>query len=365
VTELRALLVTPLSGPLARFGRAGASALRLWAAEAADLPPPWRGIRLDLHDAHPDAAAAMRRGLASQPHLVFGPYGSSPTLQALAAAERVVWNHGGASASIRWPAFPRVVNVLAPASTYFRGTLEAVRSVDPGARHVAILHATTGFGRDVARGAAEAARELGFEVTAEGFGGGGAVRAATMLPEAEVLLVVGSFDDELESAPALLGRAWRAVGFVGAGVDEVLAALGDGREGLLGPAQWVATASMEPDEGPDVEWFLARYRSAVGGDPPYPAAQAFATGVLAARCLRECWEDHPGAPDDATQLAVARGLACRTLYGDFRLDPVTGLQVGHRVVTVQWQEGRRRAIWPPHVAEAAFRYPLERVGRQV
>ncbi len=375
MTELLALLVTPLSGPLARFGRAGAAALRLWAAEAADLPPPWRRIRLDLHDAHPDAAAAMKRGLASQPHLVFGPYGSGPTLQALAAVERVVWNHGGASASIRWPTFPRVVNVLAPASTYFQGTLEAVRSVDPEARRVAILHATSGFGSEVARGAAEAARELGFGVTAKGFRGGGAGRAATLLPEAEVLLVVGSFDDELESAPALLGRAWRAVGFVGAGVDEVLAPLGDAREGLLGPAQWVATASLEPDEGPDVEWFLARYRSAVGGDPPYPAAQAFAAGVLVARCLRECREQGSAAQvagvaaerarDDAAQLAVARRLACRTLYGDFRLDPVTGLQVGHRVVTVQWQEGRRRAIWPPDVAEAAFRYPLERVGRQV
>jgi branched-chain amino acid transport system substrate-binding protein len=263
-----------------------------------------------------------------------------------------------------------VVNVLAPASAYFRGTLEAVRSADPEARRVAILHATTGFAQDVARGAAEAARTLGFSVTAKGFTGGEAGRTATMLPEAEVGLVVGSFDDELESAAVLLPRAWRAIGFVGAGVDEVLAPLGDEREGLVGPAQWVATATLEPDEGPDVDWFVARYRSAVGGDPPYPAAQAFAAGLLAARCLRECGDDlafpsdRPG-PDDAAQLAAAQRLACRTLYGDFRLDPVTGLQVGHRVVTVQWQDGRRRAIWPPDVAESAFRYPLERVGRRV
>ena len=140
MSELRALLLTPLSGPLARFGRAGAAALRLWAAEAADLPPPWRSVRLDLHDTHSDPAAAMRSGLASRPHLVFGPYGSRASLQALAATERVVWNHGGAGSTIRWPAFPRAVNVLAPASTYFRGTLEAVRSVDPEARRVAILH---------------------------------------------------------------------------------------------------------------------------------------------------------------------------------------------------------------------------------
>jgi branched-chain amino acid transport system substrate-binding protein len=223
VSELRALLVTPLSGPLARFGRAGAAALRLWAAEAADLPPPWRSVRLDLRDAHSDPAAAMRSGLTPQPHLVFGPYGSRPSLQALAATERVVWNHGGASSTLRWPGFPRALNVLAPASSYFRGTLEAVRSVDREARQVVILHGKAGFGADVAQGAAEDAARLDFEATAIGFSTGEAPRTASQVPSADVLLVAGGFDDELAAAHALLGRDWRAVGFVGAGVEEVLA----------------------------------------------------------------------------------------------------------------------------------------------
>ena len=355
MSELRALLVTPLSGPLARFGRAGAAALRLWAAEAADLPPPWRRVRLDLHDAYPDPAAAMRRGSASQPHLVFGPYGSHPSLQALAATERVVWNHGGASSTIRWPAFPRAVNVLAPASTYFRGTLEAVRSVDLEARQVVILHGKTGFGADVARGAAEDATRLHFEAALIGFSTGEAARTAAQLPDADVLLVAGGFDDELAAARALLGREWRAVGFVGAGVEEVLAPLGRARVGLLGPTQWVAAAAAESDEGPDVRWFLTRYRSAVGSDPPYPAAQAFAAGVLAARCLRDA-----ETVEDAAQLAAVRSLDCRTLYGNFRLDPVTGRQVGHEVLTVQWQGGARRIVWPPEHADRSLIYPRPR-----
>lgn len=377
--KLLALLVTPLSGPLARFGNASAAGLGVWAEYAAELPTPWRRVRLEVRDTHPDAALAMRQGLAVRPHVVFGPYGSGPALQALAAAaERVLWNHGGASSSIRWPAFPRAVNVLAPAPTYLQGTLEAVRNSDPEANRVAIFHATTGFGRDVARGAAEAAQELGFTVSAKEFRRGEARRAAALLPEADVLLVAGSFEDELQSARTLLGRCWRAVAFVGAGVDEVLAPLGDVREGLLGPAQWIAAAAPEPDEGPSVEWFLNRYRLAAGGDPPYPAVQAFAAGLLAARCLREGRENaqaahvepqREGPPvdaqplDDGTQLAAARRLVCRTLYGDFRLDPVTGVQAGHRVVTVQWQGGRRRAIWPPDLAEAALEYPLQRAAR--
>jgi ABC-type branched-subunit amino acid transport system substrate-binding protein len=354
VSELRALVVTPLSGPLAGFGRSTAAALRLWADQAAELPRPWRAVRLAVEDAHPHPALAMQRGLASQPHLIFGPYGSGPTLQALGTTGRVVWNHGGAVSTIRWPAFPGVLNVLAPASTYFQGILEAVRSVEPEPEGGAVvLHARTGFGADVARGAAAAASRLGFRTTAIAFARGEAGRAASRVPDADVLLVAGSFEDELAAARVLLQRPWRAAGFVGAGVDEVLAPLGATREGLLGPTQWMASAGREPDEGPDSQWFATRYRSAVGKPPPYPAAQAFAAGVLAARCLRGV-----ETVDDAGQLTAARRLVCRTLYGRFQLDPATGLQVGHRVLTVQWQDGNRRIVWPRDLAERPLLYPL-------
>lgn len=352
MSVLRAILVTPRSGPLVRYGEPGAKALRLWAEAAADLPRPWRSVQLEVHDAHPDPVAAMRRALASKPQLVFGPYGSGPALRALAATERAVWNHGGASSRIRWPAFPAAVNVLAPAASYFRGTLEVVRRADPQARRVVILHAKTGFGSDVAQGAAEAAARLLFETKTLGFARGEAGRAAERLDPEDLLLVAGGFEDELAAARVARGRGWRALGFVAAGVEEVLASLGEAREGLIGPAQWIAAAASEPDEGPDVVWFSERFRSEVGAEPPYPAAQAFAAGVIAARCLRDAdtWED-------AAQFAAARSLRCRTLYGDFRLDPSTGLQVGHEVVTVQWQGGERRVVWPLRYADRALDYP--------
>lgn len=353
MSELRALVVTPLSGPLARFGRTTAAGLRLWADQAVELPRPWRAVRLRVEDAHPDPVLAMQRGLGSSPHLIFGPYGSGPTLQVLGATNRVVWNHGGAVSTIRWPAFPGVVNVLAPASTYLLGSLEAVRSAEPETgQHVVILHARSGFGADVAGRAVRAAARLGFRTTAIGFPKGDAGRAARRVPDAEILLVAGSFEDELAAGRVLLERRWRAAAFVGAGVDEVLAPMGGAREGLLGPAQWVASARTEVDEGPDPRWFVRHYQAAVGSAPPYPAAQAFAAGLLAARCLREAKAVH-----DAAQLAVARRLVCHTLYGGFRLDPATGLQVGHQVLTVQWQEGKRRIVWPRNLAERPFIYP--------
>jgi branched-chain amino acid transport system substrate-binding protein len=350
---LRAALVTPLSGPLATFGHASATGLTLWARYAAYLPPPWTGVELDIRDTAADPEAAMHAAINTHPDVLFGPYGSSTMLAAMRVNDRVVWNHGGATSQLSWPAFPRVINVLSPAPTYFDGVLQAVRATDPNATTVSILYASSGFGRDVASGAVNTATKLNFEVQAVPFEPNHAVEIASTLSGADVLLVIGSFANELAVAPVLLTRTWRAAAFVGAGVDEVLAPLGDLREGLLGPAQWIATSALEPDEGPDSTWFMAKYRQMVGSDPPYPAAQAFAAGLLCARSLRDS-----GVSEDAAQLAAVRQLACTTLYGRFRIDPANGLQVGHQVLIVQWQNGSRQVVWPPERAESPLLYPL-------
>ncbi|HEY1324929.1 MAG TPA: ABC transporter substrate-binding protein [Streptosporangiaceae bacterium] len=343
---LRAALVTPLSGPLGRFGRAGAAALSLWAGWRGGGFPA--GIELTVFDAHPDPVTALRTAERLAPDLLFGPYGSSTTAAVAGATSRLVWNHGGA----RVPGVGNLVSVLAPAGSYFRGAVRAVREVDPELPTLCVLSSDTGFSRAVAAGAVDEAGRLGLRAAE------GRLPVAEGTPpagvrEAGMLLVAGPFGDEAAAARRLLPGRWRAAGFVGAGVDEVLAELGAGREGLLGPAQWLAEAAPPPDEGPSAGEFAAAYRHRTGTGPPYPAAQAFAAGVIAARCLREA-----GTADDAALMAAACALECTTMYGSFRLDPRSRQQVGHQVLTVQWQDGARRVIWPPEQAQAALRYPL-------
>ncbi len=308
---------------------------------------------LDVRDIGSDVRASIRAVLQDQPDALFGPYGSYPMLAAARNCQRAIWNHGGASSRLSRPAFPQVINVLSPASTYFTGVLQAVRAFDPGATTVSLFHTTSGFGQDVATGAASAAIPLKFEVGITAFEPGHVAEAAPLVPQADILLVAGNFTDELVAASILLQRSWRVAAFVGAGVEEVLAPLGNRREGLLGPTQWIASAAPEPDEGPDADWFVTRYREVAGGDPPYPAVQAFAAGLLCARCLRES-----GRSEDSAQLAAAQQLACTTLYGAFRIDPLSGLQSGHQVLIVQWQNGRRYVVWPPEQAERPLRVPL-------
>jgi branched-chain amino acid transport system substrate-binding protein len=336
---LRAVLVTPLSGPLGGYGRAGADALALWENWHNDRFRPQ--VEMTLFDAHPDPVAALTRADQVAPDLLFGPYGSGPTAAVAEATSRLVWNHGGA----RVPDAGNLVSVLAPAATYFHGALRAVRKADPGVRTLCVLSGKTGFSDAVARGATAEATRLGLRAVAGRLPGSADV--------ADMLLVCGAFADEIEAAHRLLPGSWRAAGFVGAGVEEVLAELGHVREGLLGPAQWLAEAAPEADDGPQAADFVAAYRRRTGAEPPYPAAQAFAAGIIATRCLREA-----GTADDDALMAAACELDITTMFARFRLDPRTRRQVGHEVLTVQWQDGARRVIWPPERARASLRYPL-------
>lgn len=336
MSTVRAVVATPLSGPLAGYGRATAAALRLWADRFADPGP----VQLDVVDIHPDVHRAVRLAEQRTPDLLFGPYGSGPTATVATATPRVVFNHGGARLGPK----DNVVNILAPASSYFRGALEVAHRQVPELRHVCVVHSDTGFGRGVADGAEQTATRLGLGVD----------RATLPFdpPDADMLLAAGRFEDERALLEHLRPVRWKAVALVSAGVDEVLADRAPDREGLLGPAQWLPATAPRPDEGPHASEFVTAYRARTGDEPPYPAAQAFAAGVIAARCLRDA-----GAADFAALLAAAHRLDCTTLFGRFRLAP-TGHQIGHQVLTVQWQHGHRVVVWPPHQAQAPARLPL-------
>src|SRR5260370_26653760 len=193
MTRLRAALVTPLTGPLAQFGQASAAGLALWAKHAARLPSPWTGVELAVQDMATEPGAAMRAAVAAHPDVLFGPYGSSTMLAAASVTDRVIWNHGGATSQLSRPAFPQVINVLSPASTYFTGVLQAVRVTRPGAATVSIFHASSGFGRDVAAASANAAAPRNFDVQAIPYAPNHAAEAASIVPGAYILLVVVNF----------------------------------------------------------------------------------------------------------------------------------------------------------------------------
>ncbi|MGI8518715.1 MAG: ABC transporter substrate-binding protein [Acidimicrobiia bacterium] len=335
---LRAALITPLSGPLAVFGVPGSIALGLWAEW--HLQHIGDEVALSVFDANPDPIDAVRRAEAMKPDLVFGPYGSSVARAVLAATSRTIFNHGGAAVEA-----PNQVPILSPSSTYFHGALDALAAAKVPKVKVSVLAAASGFAESVGSGAAAHADALGYEVERG---------SITSVPEhGGVVLAVGSFADEVALAQPLLAQPWTLVGMVSAGVHEILTELGPQRRGLVGPAQWVPRVRLPVDLGPEISEFVTRYRDRTGEVPPYPAAQAFAAGLVAGRCVEVA-----GSTDDGALLAAADQLDCVTLFGRFQLD--RGRQVGHEVLTVQWQGDELGVVWPPASADAELA-----VGRPV
>jgi branched-chain amino acid transport system substrate-binding protein len=311
-------------------------------------------VRLVYYDdaSSPALAAANAERLldADAVEVLIGPYASDLTRAVLPVAGRrgrVLWNHGGASDDIHMGG-GRAVGILTPVSRYFGGLLELVRSLDPDAARVALLHRRgSGFGRLAALGVRAVASDAMFVMDVVTFSSLASdlpsVMASLERQSPDLVISAGSFDDEVVLARALLGSGLRpkAVGLAAAAMQEFPQALGTSAEGFLGPSQWEPRLAYVPDFGPGPDEATEGIR-AQGAWPDYPAAQAYAACLIAQRCLEE-----GGGADDESLWRAACALDCGTFFGRFHINPATGLQVGHEIVLVQWRRGRKLVVWPP------------------
>jgi len=241
---------------------------------------------------------------------VLGPYGSDSTravAKARARAEAVVWNHGAAADDVQ--RLPGVVSVSSPAGRYLVAAARGLAELRPGAA-VALVTAPGRFARFAREGLEREAHSLALELVDDP-------------AEADAVLACGPLRFELELFRGLVGSG-ALLGGVSPGLAAFPGLLGANPEGMLAPVQWHPDLRVNPELGPpSVEL------------EDYVAAQAYAAALIAERCL----ELAPGDP-----LAAARPLRTRTFFGDFELDPATGLQCGHRLAVVQWRRGRRALV---------------------
>ena len=86
--------------------------------------------------------------------------------------------------------------------------------------------------------------------------------------------------------------------------------------------------------GPPEDAFLAAYATVTDQPVDYPGVQAAAAAVVAAHCARQARSTARG------QLwGQAAALDTATLFGGFRINPVTGAQVKHEAALVRWTSG--------------------------
>jgi len=294
--------------------------------------------------------------------VLIGPYSSGLTLSAAPIVDKykkILWNHGGSSDEIFEKGFRYIVSTTSPASKYLHGIIDMVRTIDKEAKKIALIQADdSGFSTNVAEGAKRYGKEKGFQVTNFKYQSG--TKDFSFLlnnvkqNNPDIILSAGRAEDDLILARQILEHrvSAKAIGLVVAGIKQFKEQLGKDAGGFLGPSQWERGIKIKPDFGPTPEEFFKRFKNAYGKEPDYTAAQGYNIGLVIQRCIEEV-----GTLDDLSIRERVKELEFKTFYGDFKIDPVTGNQIGHKMLIVQWQSGKKFIVYPNEVAERHPIYP--------
>ena len=295
--------------------------------------------------------------------LLFGPYSGSLTEAAseiAEAREKLLWNQGGASDTIYQRGYKWVAGVLTPASEYLAGLLPLVRQADPQAVSVAILRASRGaFPRVVSSTVEQQAAALGFRLVCCREYDPAATDFSGLLDEIsnyqpDLLLGVGRIGNDLLLARQLVKSRVRpkAVAIVATPIEQFQEALGEDSDGFIGPSQWESSADYSIDYGPTAAQVLESLGRCGHHQVDYPMIQAYAAGVVAQGCV-----EASESLEDRVLRDTAGKLDFSTFYGRFKIDAATGRQVGHSVLLVQRQAGKKVVVWPPEQRQRTLAYP--------
>jgi hypothetical protein len=71
-----------------------------------------------------------------------------------------------------------------------------------------------------------------------------------------------------------------------------------------------------------------------GAMPDYPAVQAAATAAIAVHCARQAQ-----SASRHSLWTTAAALETETIFGSFKIDPVSGAQISHDTTLVKWSGG--------------------------
>ncbi len=377
--KIRIGLSLSLTGAYAPMGRQAEAALRLFVSETnaaggIGLDDARRELDLQCFD---DASSAARcaeiyRSLCGENRvdILLGPYSSELVRIAAPIAERsamLLVNHGGAADDIFSHHNRLIVGVLSPAGDYFNGLVRLVAGLKLWRKRIAIVRSASGFAEAIGNGIEREsqeryARRKGVRIRVKYAGRFDPESTPAKLFPAlrrnrvNALVSAGSYDHDLAVMRAVTQSSLNipVLGCVAAGVEKFRIDLGEDAEGLVGPSQWEDQLQFRPELGPTPREFIRGMRaSAPQVACDYPAAQAYAAGLLTKAAI-----ENAGSLDAAKIREAFSDLHLTTFFGDFAIDRVTGRQIGHRMLLVQWHGGQKVVIDPEaHVETGTLEFP--------
>ncbi len=336
---------------------------------------PLKYIKYDCESKKEAVTSLLERCIrVDKVHFTLAPYTSGLTLAGAPVAEKydmIYLDHGGASNSIFKQGFKYIVQTIGPATSYHRGTLNLMKKTDPNAKRVALVYEDDEFARDVMAGAEAHAKKLGFEIVFQRTYPKGVTDLTPLLSamaaaKPDFVIGGGHFQDgqlfvrqlaDLDISPKALSLIASVT------IPAFYEALGINAEGVMGPSHWEYGVTFSPEAakkagmewiGPTQDEFVALFKKAVGKDltPEYHAAEAGASVLALVKGIEKA-----NSLDSAKVRKALGAITFMSFYGGWEIDE-TGLQIGHDMVDVQWQSGKRVIVWPELAKTAEFVYPM-------
>jgi branched-chain amino acid transport system substrate-binding protein len=133
-------------------------------------------------------------------------------------------------------------------------------------------------------------------------------------------------------------------------------------EGVMGPSHWEygVTYSREGATkigldwiGPSQDEFVVLFKKVLGKDmiPDYHAAEAGAQVLAYVKAAESV-----NSVDPQKVRAALGKLKFMSFYGGWEIDE-SGMQIGHTMVDMQWQNGKRVIVWPLEAATGKAIFP--------
>jgi len=289
--------------------------------------------------------------------LVLGPFGSPNATVASTVTEKLrypmlvyavseeIWKRG----------YRYVFGAPPPAAHYMDGALAVAKQ--HGIERIAVIDSASDPGNhDMGLGAMNGARERGFRVvlynsypkdTEEFSWLVARVKAAT--PEA--LLVTGYPKDEIAITRELKRLDFMPTLYAArfAELPQFGVVLGRDAEGVLGVSHWEPEASFDLQ---GAKAFIDAFQREFAHPPNGYAAFGYGAGQLLEAAVLKAGSFNREKIRDALA-----GLDTVTVYGHYKVDK-DGQQIGHDVLLVQWQRGRKVVVWPERLASSRLVFPM-------
>jgi branched-chain amino acid transport system substrate-binding protein len=319
-----------------------------------------RKIELVIYDDQSTPATAVRlyEKLITEDKVdaVMGPY-SSAVSEAVANVtekyKKVMVAPLAATTSIFKKGRKYIFMVITPAENYLDGLIDM--AAKRGLKTVAIINEDTLFPKASASGTAEAAKKRGMQVVLqEAYPKGNTDFSALLVKikaaNPDVVAAGTYFDDavaitrqmkELNVNPKMFGLT------VGGDLPEFYDLLKQNAEYVYGSTQWDESLPY-----PGQKEFLAAYKAKFRGqEPSYHTAAGYAGCLIYAEAVKKAGTlDADKVRDQLLKMEI------RTAFGDYKIEP-DGFQVAHKMVMLQWQDGKRIVVWPDDLSNGKPRYP--------